>query len=197
MLVYLTVEPYSILVKIDRNSDSKTAKETHKMRHHVFNLTPDRFSYLFSVDATDSDQLARLLIAKWTLSNETHFLEKATSSPDAATVLKNLTTYMSNSTANCLIVSDTDSCFKTFEDTIAEQGGIHLFKPMGWNVPPMSELVLLKNKHSSLVDLYYHPSSETVWMQFSKTNYTGMIKLNDPEVIKEYAVIGQVGAMGL
>lgn len=167
------------------------------MRHHVFNLTPGRFSYLFSVDASDSDQLARLLIAKWTLSNETHFLEKAGSASDPAVVLKNLTTYKFNSTANCLIVSDTDSCFKTFEDTIAEQGGIHLFKPMGWNVPPMIELVLLENKHSSLVDLYYHPQSETVWLQFSKTNYAGIIKLNDPDVIKEYNVIGQVGAMGL
>jgi hypothetical protein len=68
---------------------------------------------------------------------------------------------------------------------------------MGWNIPQINELVLLKNKHSSLIDLYYHPGSETVWMQFNKSSVAGMIKLNDPEVIKEYDVIGQVEAMGL
>lgn len=173
------------------------------MRHHVFNLTAcytnTKSTYLFSVDANNNDELVRLLITRWTLSNETNFLDKAGSAFESnpANILKNLMTYRINSSVNCLIIADTDSCYKIFDDVIVEQGGIHLFKPLAWIVPDKSELILLKNKYSSVVDLYYHSLTETVWLQFNKSIEFGLIKLNDPDMFREYDVINQVVAMGL
>jgi hypothetical protein len=158
------------------------------MRYDIFYTTLPNIQYAFSVDVKDEEQLVEYLTLKWIMSNQTDFLEKTGSmTDDAATILKRLRTYSSKDTANCIIVCETDSCFKTFEDIICEQGGWHIFKPVAWNFPDRDQLVDLTGKY------LYHPVTNTFWIDTAH----GPIMLLNPETIKSRGLAEIVAEMGL
>ena len=154
------------------------------MRYHIFHIDLTKFSYAFSVDAYDTEQLVGLILAKWTLSNEVAFLKKAGMDKDPYNILSKLRAYEPES-VNCIIVSATDSCFRTFDDMV-DINGLHIFQPVGWDVPKKEELILLPNKYNTFIDIYYHHSSKSVWIQFNKHSPISMVKIYNIDVITEY-----------
>ena len=156
------------------------------MRYDIFYTTLPNIKYAFSVDVKDEEQLVEYLMTKWMMSNEISFLEKAGQSNNASEILKRLRTYDAKSSANCIIVCDTDSCFKTFEDIICEQGGWRIFKPVAWNSPPTEELVDITGKY------LYHPDTKTFWIDTSH----GPVLLANPETIKGRGLLEKVAEMG-
>lgn len=120
------------------------------------------------------------------MSNEVDFLEKAGQSNNASEILKRLRTYDAKSGANCIIVCETDSCFKTFEDIICSQGGWRIFKPVAWNPPATEELVEVSGK------FLYHPGTKTFWIDTSH----GPVLLSNPDAITGRRLLEKVAEMG-
>ena len=167
------------------------------MRYDIFYTTPDNLKYSFSVDVEDEDRLARYLVAKWIICNEVDFLKKIGPVDDTTTIMKKLRTYSVDVKANCLIIKETDSCFKTFEDIICAQGGWHIFQPNGWNVPDESELIQLNNMHTSLLKFYYHPISSIIWLRVYKTDTVDcLIRINEASVLNQHNLLKQIEDMG-
>jgi hypothetical protein len=167
------------------------------MRYDIFYFSDSYLSYSFSVDVADEDQLAQYLVAKWILKNETDFLKKIGDETDPKTIMKILRTYNNDDAISCIIVKETDSCHKTFEDYISAEGGWHMFQPAGWNVPDESELIELKNAHTSFLKFYYHPTSAIIWLKvYSTDSIKCFIKINEASVLNEHDLLKQIEDLG-
>jgi hypothetical protein len=162
------------------------------MRYHILNKKDNTLKYSFSVEVYDEDQLVKYLLAKWFLSNETEHLEKLVNLATTHEVY-NVLQSVDEGVSSCIITQDSD-----YDDYIEAEGGLHIFQPMGWNIPTDDELVELKNKYTDIIKFWYHPKTKSYWLDArSKSNRTCMIRIMDINTIRLHKFDEQVAAMGI
>lgn len=161
------------------------------MQYHILYKVDNKVSYSFSVKAESDDHLARCILAKWFLSNDTDFLQVIKGMKTTQEIMERLRNPEETDTIEFIITTSED-----YYEYIKQKGGYHIFMPMGWGIPPVDELVPLKNTYSDLIQFWYHPKTKSFWLD-TKHSEISNLRLMNEDIISEHKLREQVAEMSI
>ncbi len=162
-----------------------------KMQYHILYRSNNQVTYSFSVKAENDDHLARCILARWYLANDTDFLQLVEGMKTTEEIMERLRNPKDTDTVEFIITTSDD-----YYQYIEQKGGYHIFMPMGWGIPPRDELVPLKNKYSDLIQFWYHPFTTSFWLDTKHSEISNMRIMND-DIIVEHKLREQVAELGV